>query len=45
MIKVIREEAEADLGEIFDYAIKLKLSVRVDPDWKTNEKKLRDIIF
>ncbi len=45
MIKAIREEAEADLGEIFDYAIRLKLSVRVDPDWKTNEKKLRDIIF
>jgi len=45
MIKRIREESEADLAEIFDYAIKLKLSVRVEPDWKKNEKKLRDLIF
>ena len=45
MIKMIREESEADLDEIFDYAIKLKLSVRVDPDWKTNEKKLESLIF
>lgn len=45
MIKRIREESEADLAEIFDYAIRLKLSVRVEPDWKKNEKTLRDIIF
>jgi GTP-binding protein Era len=45
MIKRIREEAEADLAGIFDYAIKLKLSVRVDPDWKKNDKKLDSIIF
>jgi len=45
MIRRIREEAEADLAEIFDYAIKLKLQVRVDPDWKKDEKRLNDLIF
>ncbi|HET7838342.1 MAG TPA: GTPase Era [Rectinemataceae bacterium] len=45
MIKRIREEAEADLAGIFDYAVILKLSVRVDPDWKKDEKRLRDLIF
>jgi GTP-binding protein Era len=45
MIKRIREEAEIDLAEIFDYAITLKLSVRVDSDWKKDEKRLRDLIF
>jgi len=45
MIKRIREEAEADLAEIFDYAVKLKLEVRVDPDWKKNDKKLERLIF
>jgi GTP-binding protein Era len=45
MIRMIREESEADLDEIFDYAIKLKLSVRVDPDWKKDEKKLKNLIF
>jgi GTP-binding protein Era len=45
MIKRIREEAESDLADIFDYAIRLKLSVRVDPDWKKNDKKLEQLIF
>jgi GTP-binding protein Era len=45
MIKRIREEAEADLAELFDYEIKLKLSVRVDPDWKKNDKRLESLIF
>jgi GTPase len=45
MIKRIREEAEADLAGIFDYAIKLKLSVRVDSDWKKNDKRLEKLIF
>jgi GTP-binding protein Era len=45
MIKRIREEAEADLALIFDYSIRLKLSVRVDPDWKKNDKKLEQLIF
>jgi len=45
MIKRIREEAEAELATIFDYEIRLRLSVRVDPDWKKNEKRLRDLIF
>ncbi len=45
MIKRIREEAEADLAQIFDYPVILKLSVRVDPDWKKDEKRLKDLIF
>jgi GTP-binding protein Era len=45
MVKRIREEAEADLADIFDYPVRLKLSVRVDADWRRNEKKLRDLIF
>lgn len=45
MIKRIREEAEADLAKIFDYEVKLKLSVRVDPDWKKDDKKLDKLIF
>lgn len=45
MIKRIREEAEADLADIFEYPIRLKLSVRVDPDWKRDEKKLEELIF
>ncbi len=45
MIKRIREEAESDLAEIFDYSVKLKLSVRVDPDWKKNDKTLEKLIF
>jgi GTPase len=45
MIKVIREEAEADLAKIFDYAVKLRLAVRVDPDWRHDEKRLKDLIY
>ncbi len=45
MIKKIREEAEADLDTIFDYAVKLRLSVTVDPDWRHNDKKLNELIF
>ena len=45
MIRVIREEAEADLATIFDYAVHLRLSVRVDPDWRKDDKKLQDLIF
>jgi GTP-binding protein Era len=45
MIKRIREEAEADLADIFDYEVKLKLSVRVDPNWKKNDKTLEKLIY
>ncbi|MCX7025154.1 MAG: GTPase Era [Spirochaetes bacterium] len=44
MIKLIREEAEADLAEIFDYPVKLSLKVRVDPGWKKNEALLKRLI-
>jgi GTPase len=45
MIKRLREEAEADLAEIFDYPVKLKLSVRVDPNWKHDDKRLQSLIY
>jgi GTP-binding protein Era len=45
MIRTIREEAEADLAAIFDYAVHLRLSVRVDPDWRKDEKRLKDLLF
>jgi GTP-binding protein Era len=45
MIRMIREEAENELAHIFDYEVHLRLSVRVDPDWRTNEKKLKDLLF
>jgi GTP-binding protein Era len=45
MIGRIREEAESELAGIFDYRVRLKLSVRVDPDWRKDEKKLRGLIF
>jgi GTP-binding protein Era len=45
MIRVIREESEADLDEIFDFPVRLKLQVRVDPDWKKDESRLGKLIF
>jgi len=45
IIKRIREEAEADLKELFDYPIKLQLQVRVDPDWRRSDFALSRIIF
>lgn len=45
MIKQIREEAEADLAEIFDYTVKLRLQVRVDSSWKHDDKRLDSLIF
>lgn len=45
MIRLIREEAEADLVDLFDYTVKLRLQVRVDPTWKHDEKRLDSLIF
>ena len=45
MIKRIREEAESDLAGIFDYPVRLKLSVRVDPSWTRDEKRLDSLIY
>jgi len=45
MIKQIREEAEADLAEIFDYPVRLRLQVRVDSSWKHDDKRLDSLIF
>lgn len=45
LIGKIREEAEAELATIFDYAVKLRLQVRVDQDWKKDEKRIDRLIF
>lgn len=45
MIKVIREEAEADLAELFEYPVHLRLQVRVDSSWKHDDKRLDGLIF
>lgn len=41
MIKRIRQEAERDLADIFPYAVKLDLQVRVDKNWRQNDTVLR----
>lgn len=45
VIKLIREEAEADLKELFDYPVKLQLQVTVDPDWRKSDSMLARMIF
>jgi GTPase len=44
-IKRIREEAERDLADIFPYAVILSLRVRVQPDWKKDEKLLKKLFY
>lgn len=44
MIKLIREEAEHDLCEIFPYPVRLSVKVRVDPDWKKDDKLLKRML-
>ena len=40
MIQQIREESEKELSIIFPYPVKLSLQVRVEPNWKKNDKIL-----
>ncbi len=44
MIRLIREEAERDLEEIFGYPVRLSIKVRVQPDWKKDDKLLKRLI-
>jgi GTP-binding protein Era len=44
-IRRIREEAERDLADIFPYPVVLSLRVRVQPDWKKNEKLIRKLYY
>jgi GTP-binding protein Era len=44
-IQRVREEAEAELAEIFPYPVVLSLKVRVDPDWRRDAGKLDKILF
>lgn len=44
MIKLIREEAEHDLCEIFPYPVRLSVKVRVDPDWKKDDRLLKRLL-
>ncbi len=43
-IKRIRRSGR-DLADIFPYAVVLSLRVRVQPDWKKNEKLLKKLYF
>lgn len=45
MIKKIRLEAEADLNEIFPYEVSLDLQVRVDKNWKSDDKLIKKLMF
>ncbi|MDH7483653.1 MAG: KH domain-containing protein, partial [Spirochaetales bacterium] len=45
VIQRIREEAEAELAELFDYPVRLSLQVVVDPDWRKDDKRLASMIF
>jgi len=42
-IKRIREEAEKELSDIFPYPVILSLKVRVDPNWKKDDKLLKKL--
>lgn len=44
MIRLIREEAEVELEGIFGYPVRLSLKVRVQPDWKKDERILKKLI-
>ncbi|HQO65386.1 MAG TPA: KH domain-containing protein [Spirochaetales bacterium] len=44
MIRLIREEAERDLEDIFGYPVRLSIKVRVQPDWKKDDKLLKRLI-
>src|SRR6056297_1691416 len=44
MIKKIRVSAEKELRELFPYAVKLDLRVKVDPKWRTRDQLLQRLI-
>ncbi len=44
MIKKIRVSAEGQLAEIFPYAVKLDLRVKVDPKWRSRDQLLQKLI-
>jgi GTP-binding protein Era len=43
-IKAITREAERELSEIFPWAVKLDIRVKVDRDWRTRDPLLRKLI-
>jgi GTP-binding protein Era len=44
VIKRIVKEAEAELAEIFPYAVRLDIRVKVDKDWRKNDSLLKKLI-
>ncbi|MDR3276643.1 MAG: GTPase Era [Treponema sp.] len=44
MIKAIREAAQKELNEIFDWKVELDLRVKTSPDWRHNDATLRRLI-
>jgi GTP-binding protein Era len=45
MIRTIRIESESELSRIFGYPVLLRLRVVIDPDWRKDDKRLKDLIF
>jgi GTP-binding protein Era len=43
-IRAVREEAEAELAELFPYPVKLDLRVKVQPKWRTSESLLSRLV-
>jgi len=44
MIKLIREEAEHDLTDILGYPVRLSIKIRVQQDWKKDDRILKKLI-
>lgn len=44
MIRLIREEAEHDLTDILGYPVRLSIKVRVQNDWKKDDRILKKLI-
>jgi GTPase len=44
MIRSIRQEAEKELAELFPYAVRLDLRVKVSPKWRRNDPLLRRLL-
>jgi GTPase len=45
MIKLIRKEAEKELDDIFPYRVRLDLTVKVRPNWRSDDRVLKKLLF
>ncbi|MFW6214773.1 MAG: GTPase Era [Alkalispirochaetaceae bacterium] len=42
VVRAIREQAEEEIGELFDYPVRIELRVKVKPKWRRDEKLLEE---